>query len=93
MGNVRLLRLVFARAALHAFFAQTEIFGVIARIFLDPAKGHFDGTCRNLVKKVTVMRNYHHRALPARQVGLQPLERRQVEVVRRLIQEQQVRLL
>ena len=39
------------------------------------------------------MRHHHHRALPARQVPLQPLQRGQVKVVGRLVQQQQVRFL
>ena len=45
------------------------------------------------VEEIPVVRNHHHRALERGQVLLQPLDRTDVEVVGRLVQQQHVRLL
>src|SRR6266699_5221888 len=65
VGNVRLLRFVLAHSTIHAIFTQTEVFGVVAWIFLDTAKGQFNCAGHDLIEKVAVMSNYNHCAFPA----------------------------
>src|SRR5437879_2385214 len=70
-----------------------EISSIIARIFLDAAKGHFYDARDNLVQKVAIMGNDDYGTFPTVQVGFQPLKGRKVKVVCWLIQQQQVWLL
>src|SRR6266516_3240292 len=93
MCNVCLLRLVLAHTTIHTFFTQTEVFCIVSWIFLNAAKGQFNHTGDNLIEEVTVMGNHNHSTPPARKVRFQPLKGCQVEVIGRLIQEQEIRFL
>src|SRR5713226_7435757 len=93
MGNMRLLSLIFALAAFHALLAQMQIFCIVTRVFFNTPKSHFNGTRHDLIKEVAVVSNHHHGSLPVSKIGLQPLQCHQVQVVRWLIQQQEIRLL
>ena len=88
MSDMYLLRLIFTLAAFHTFLAQVKILGIVAGIFFNMTKGHFDGARNNLIKKVAIMSYYNHRTLPTSKICLQPLQSSQVKMVCWLIQQE-----
>ena len=65
---------------------------VVPRVAVDPAVVDLDDPRRHPVQKVPVMRHKQHRPRKLPQENLKPLDRLRIQVVRRLIQQQQVRL-
>ena len=65
---------------------------VIARIALEPALGKPDDSCREAIQQIAVMADQNDRPAELQQVFLQPFDRRQIQVIGRLVEQQQVRL-
>src|SRR6266852_1079358 len=89
-GDVYLLRLILTQAAFHTLLAQVDVFGVVARVFLNVTKGHLNGARDDFIQEVTVVSNNDHCILPARQIGLQPFQGCEVKMVGGFIQQQEV---
>ena len=66
---------------------------VVAVIKLRPAVDDLDDALRDLVEKPAVVRYGEHRTLKVQQIVLQPLGRVHIEMVRRLVEQQNVRIL
>ena len=93
LGNLGLLLFVLAHlfqiAAL--FFHCVE--AVVAAVELRLAVKHLDHARDGAVQKVAVMRDGDDRPLEGRQILLQPFDGVQVQMVRRLVEQQDIRVL
>ena len=89
LADELLLGVVFFGLALLVHGALEQVGGIIAVIGVK-AGGHFPDGIRHLVEEVAVVRDGHHRAFPVAQVFLQPFDRADIQMVGRLIQEEQV---
>ena len=90
----KLLLLVIRLLLLHpAFLAQLQILRVIHFIVIDTPHRHLDGTRRDIIHKLAVVTNHNHRLTVIDQKIFQPLDRLDIQVIRRLIEQQHVRFL
>ena len=64
---------------------------VVAWTHRDMAAGQLGHGCGGVVDEGAVMRNQHHAALEGDQEPLEPLHRVQVEMVGRLVKQEQIR--
>ena len=86
-----LLLVVVGRLLLLAPFApQAEVARVVDFVVVDTPAGDLDGARGDMVYEGLVVGNDHHGLGVVHQKILQPLDRLDVEVVRRLVQQQQV---
>ena len=85
-----LLRLVDLLAPLPALLPLPHIGGVVAPVLLHAAPAHLPDAVGHRVQEVAVVADHQQGALPAPQGALQPLHRLDVQVVGRLVQDQQV---
>ena len=69
-----------------------EIVGVAAGIFNRAPAADFDRAVGEVFEQIAVMRNEQHGAIEAAQKTLQPFDGRQVEIVRRFVEHQDVGL-
>jgi hypothetical protein len=69
-----------------------EVGGVVALVRVGATAVDLEDPLRHVVEEVAVVRDGQHRARVVREVLLQPQDALGVEVVRRLVQEQQVGL-
>ena len=67
------------------------VVGVVARVRLDHTVTQLDDPVRHAIEELRVVRDDQHDALVLRQIVGQPLFRRDVQVVRRLVQQHVVR--
>ena len=88
-----LILLVFLQLLLKAALPLLNVKAVVAGVKLRLAVDDFDRALDDAVKKIPVMADGEHRTLEAQKIVLQPLRRVQVEVVRRLIQQENVSVL
>jgi hypothetical protein len=86
-----LLVFVGGELLLVAFLALAQVVGVIAGVSHQLALGDFMHLRHHLVHELSVVGNQKHRAGIILQIILQPEQREQVEVVRRLVEQQQIR--
>src|SRR5207244_13054838 len=82
-----------ALARLALFFLGFQIRGVIALVDADPALVDLARDLRDVVEEVAVVRHEHDRARVSGEELLEPADRLRVEVVRRLVEEEEVRVL
>ena len=87
------LVLVMLELFLAAAFALDRVIGVVAVVELAGAVVNLDHTVAALVNEPAVVRNNHHRAAIGLEVTAQPIDRVHVQMVGRLVQQQNVGLL
>ena len=90
---LRLILLVFFQLLLEAALPLLNVKAVIAGVKLRLAVDDLDRALDDAIKKIPVMADGEHRTLEAQEIVLQPLCRVQVEVVRRLVQQENVGVL
>ena len=93
LGLLDLLALAAVRLAqaLHARRVLAQVVAVVAVVVGQRLEADLGDALDGRVEEVAVVRDEHHRAGVVGQVLLEPVARRQVEVVRRLVHQQQVR--
>ena len=91
--NHFLLFLILLHLLLTAFLPQYKILRIVHLIIIDSSHRHFDGTCGNIIDKLTVVTDDYHCLGTVNQKIFQPLNRFNVQVVGRLIQQKNVRIL
>ena len=74
----------------HALGLQLEIAGVVRLIAVELALIELDDTVADLIEEVAVMGNHQQRSLVALEVVLEPFGHRAVEMIRRLVEDQQI---
>ena len=93
VGYLFLLVLVGTQLLLTSFVAQGDILVVLHAVVVYPATCYLDGACCHVVDKRAVVAHEHHRLGRCLYELLQPLYRPYVEVVGRLVEQQQVGVL
>src|SRR5207302_7812393 len=93
MRDVQLLRFVFAPAPRAPLVAKPQIRGVRAWVLLSGATSELEDTRAHIVEKAPVVRHKHEGCGHAAHEALEPLDRPEVEVIRGLIDEQDIRIL
>ena len=83
-----LLVLVGGQLLRTPFGAQHDVFRVGHLVVVDLAQRQFDGACGDVVQKGAVVRNDEHGAVVAFQILLQPLDRLDVQMVGRFVQQE-----
>ena len=91
IGDFLLLILVRRELLLVAFLPLAKKVGVIARVADELALRNFMHLRDDFIHELAVMGNEQHRARIILQVTLQPQQRKQIQMVRRFVQQQQVR--
>ena len=66
---------------------------VVAAVGIQPLAGQFPDAVGDAVEEVAVVRHHHHAAAPLQQHAFQPFGGLQIEMVGRLVHQQQVRFL
>ena len=87
-----LLLLVDLALALQALALELEVLRVVAGVLREPPVLQLPDAPGELVDEIAIVRGDDVAALPALQALLEPLERLQIQMVRRLVQEQQLGL-
>ena len=90
LGDKLLLGAIFLHPPLIALGPLPHIVAIIAGIDVEPAKGQFPHLVHDPIHEIAIVGHQHDRPLPVVQVPFQPFDRLQVEVVGRLVQQQQV---
>ena len=90
--NFLLLVLVGGQALGFAGFPLDDILFVVAGVAGDTAALQFDDVAHELVEKLPVVRNEQDRAGIVLKIILQPNQRVQIEMVRRLVKQQNIGL-
>ena len=67
-----------------------QIRRIVAVIQLERARMHFENHVAGFIEKITVMRNDNRRAIPLRQITLQPFDCGDIEMIGRFIEQQQI---
>ena len=93
ISDFLLLVLVSPQLLFTTLTAQRDILVVLHAVVHYPAARDFQRTVRHIIDKGAVVTHQHHSRCRLRQELLQPLDRLNVEVVRRLVQQQHVGLL
>ena len=89
--TIEVVRTSYLRpAVVNTFLTFLQIVGVVAAIGIDGAVVQFKNDRANAVEEVAVVGHHQQRLVAARQKALQPLYHLQVEVVRRLVENQEV---
>ncbi len=91
-GNERLLLLVLLKPPRHPLLAQLQVAGVGGGIVLEATEGEIEGAGRDAVEEVAVVGDDQAGAGPSSQEAFQPLQHLQIEVVGRLVEEEQIRV-
>ena len=91
--DFRLILFVFFQLFLKAALPLLHVEAVIPAVKLRLAVGYFYRALHNAVKEPSVVAYHEHRAAEMQKILLQPLRRVQVEMVRRLVEQQYVRVL
>ncbi len=63
---------------------------VIAAILFNACRGHLENTVGGLIEKITIVRDNHGRAFPLAEIPFQPFNGAHVEMVGRLVEQEQV---
>ena len=90
--DFRLLELVFLQLALEIRLAQARKAIVIALVLRQPPHRKLRHAVADRIQEIAVVRNDQHGALVFLQRVLQPFDRREIQMVRRLVQHQKLRL-
>ena len=93
LGNLRLLLEVLLHTLLIAALLFDGIEAVVAAVEFGFAVFDLHDARDGAVEEIAVVRDGHDRAVEAADILLQPLRRLQVEVVRRLVEQENVRVL
>ena len=93
LGDVLLLLRPLPEPLLIAHFALVHVRAVVAPIDLQRLERHIPGAVGHRVQEIAIVRHRHQAALKPLQPVLQPFYRLQVQVIGRLVQKQQIRLL
>jgi len=88
--DVLLLGLVLAAQPLVALLALGDVVAVIAAVDLHPAEGHLPDGRDHAIHEVAVVADGQHRAVEGLEEALQPFHRVDVQMVGRLVQDEQV---
>ena len=88
-----LLLLILPELMVEALLLFLEVEAVVAAVELGLACGYFNDALHDLIEEIAVMRDRQDRSLEVTDVVLQPLHAAQVQMVRRLVEQQDVRLL
>ena len=88
-----LIFLVFFELLVKAALPLDDVKAVVAAVEFGLAGREVDRALHDAVEKIPVVADDEHRAAKMQQVRLQPLGRAQVEVVRRLVEQENVRVL
>jgi len=91
--DLGLLLFVLPHAFLVTAFFFQGIEAVISAVELRPAVGNLDDPAHDAVQKIPVMGNHHHGAPEGVDIVLQPLGGVEIQMVRRLVQQQDIRVL
>src|SRR5512138_3110583 len=75
---------------LPAILAFVQVGGVVAAIIFRAADRHLEQGIAGMIEKITIMGNDDCRAVPLRKIALEPFDCPNVEVVGRLIEQQEV---
>jgi len=92
-GDLALLVFVGGQLLLFVRLALLKVFVIAAPVADQPALADFDNAADDLVEELAVVRNDEDRARITLEIFLEPEQRLEVEVVGRLVQQQQIRLL
>ena len=87
LGNKLLLFVVGLLLLLATFFPQLQVLGVIYLIIIDATHRHFDGAGRDMIDEGTVVTDHNHRLSALNQKVFQPLNRFDIQMVRRLVEQ------
>ena len=90
IGDFLLLVLVGAKLLLATLFPQFDIFAVFHAIIDNLTARNFQRAIRDIVDESTIVADENHRRAARRQKLLQPLNRLDVEMVRRLVEQQHI---
>ena len=93
LGNFLLLVLVRPQLLLPAFIAENHILVVFHFIVVDVSAGDLNGAVGHIIYKSTVVADKNDGVSPLGYELLEPLDRTDVEVVGRLVEQQEVRFL
>ncbi len=88
-----MLRFICPHFLLDPFDAQRLIPRIIPRIGIKLPVFELPNLCDHTVQKIAVVRNNHDPALISLQIVLKPHQRAEIQMVRRLVQHQKLRLL
>ena len=92
ISDLFLLGFVFFLPASHQLRLQRFIFGVVPREDPKLMELHFPDLLDGFIQKIPVVGNHHNGALISRQMILQPEQSLEIQMVRGLVQDQQLRL-
>src|SRR5690606_21110650 len=87
-----LLLLVLLPMPSSPLLAEFQVAGVRSGIVLDTAEGEIERAGGDPVEKIAVVRNNQAGAAPTSQEVFEPVEHRKIEMVGRLIEQQQIRV-
>ena len=88
-----MLLLVLLHLLLASFGTQLQVVRVVHLVVVDAPHGHLDGACGDVVHKLAVVADYHHRLAVVDKEVLEPADRLDVEVVGRFVEQQHVGVL
>ena len=102
-GNVALDKIQFTQEFLDdgiklflamrpAFLALRHIGAIVAAVFLDPAPAHLPDAVDDTIQEVTIMADNEQSAGPEPKRAFQPFNRLDIQVVGRLVQDQEIGL-
>ena len=92
LGDEGLLLIVGPLLGKLAVGLEVGIAGIVAAVLLDLAIDHVEDFIDHGIEKIAVVRDHHQRNVGHLvERGFQPVEHRQIEVIRRLIQQHQIR--
>ena len=93
VGNLLLLVLVGSQLLFTTLLAQNNILVVLHLVVDDPSARNLQRTVCHIIDKRTVVTHQHHGTARLRQKLFQPLDGLNVQMVRRLVQQQHIRTL
>ena len=70
-----------------------QVLAIVYLIIINPAHRHLDRTSRDMIHERTVMADHHYGLTVIDQEILQPLDRLDIQVIRRLVQQKDIRFL
>ena len=88
-----LLILISSQLLFSTFLAKGDIFVILHLVVNDTTARNLERTIRHIIDKCTVVTNQHHSLSALRQELFQPLYRLNIQMVRRLVEQQHIRFL
>ena len=92
-SNKLLLLVVCLLLLFAAILTQLQILGIIHLIIINTSHRHFDGTCCNIIHEFAVVADYDNCFPVINKEIFQPLNRFNIQMIRRLIEQEYVRFL